>query len=282
MATRRAARASRPPAASCPRGIRGKRRRRWRCRRSLSAMPNLAIAASVSPPPAMENAFESAMARAIACVPPANWSYSNTPTGPFQTMVPALRDACAASTRGRLRADVEYHVVGPDLGRRQRGFARASAETSLGHDHVDRQRHLRAARLHQVDDRLRLVHQRGLGQRFADAQSRSEHERVGDAAAHDQLVHFRGERFQDGELGRNLGAGDDRDQRPRGMVERLAQRVELGRHQRPGAGDGGELAQCRGWSPRRGARCRTRRSRRYRTAPPSCGRALRRSSSRPC
>jgi hypothetical protein len=54
------------------------------------------MAAKVSPPPAMLKAFDSAIAWAMAWVPPANWSNSNTPTGPFQTMVPAAL-SCAAS-----------------------------------------------------------------------------------------------------------------------------------------------------------------------------------------
>ena len=37
-----------------------------------SAMPNLLIAAMVSPPPAIENAFDSAIAAATAFVPAAN------------------------------------------------------------------------------------------------------------------------------------------------------------------------------------------------------------------
>ena len=52
-------------------------------------MPYLAIAASVSPPPAIENALDWAIARAIARVPCSKAANSNTPTGPFQTMVPA-------------------------------------------------------------------------------------------------------------------------------------------------------------------------------------------------
>ena len=47
------------------------------------------MAARVSPPPAIENAGERAMACASARVPAANGSCSNTPTGPFQTTVPA-------------------------------------------------------------------------------------------------------------------------------------------------------------------------------------------------
>src|SRR5690606_1745417 len=57
---------------------------------TLSAMPYLSTAASVSPPPAMENAAESAIALARVRVPLPKASNSNTPTGPFQTTVPAL------------------------------------------------------------------------------------------------------------------------------------------------------------------------------------------------
>ncbi len=55
----------------------------------LPVTPNFAIAARVSPPPAIEKAFEAATASATARVPLANASNSKTPTGPFQTMVPA-------------------------------------------------------------------------------------------------------------------------------------------------------------------------------------------------
>ncbi len=60
-----------------------------------ASMPYLAIAASVSPPPAMLNAGLAAMARATVSVPWAKASNSNTPTGPFQTMVPAAL-SCSA------------------------------------------------------------------------------------------------------------------------------------------------------------------------------------------
>ena len=55
-----------------------------------SSTPYFSMAASVSPPPASENADDLAMACAMALVPSPNWSNSNTPTGPFQTMVPAV------------------------------------------------------------------------------------------------------------------------------------------------------------------------------------------------
>ena len=54
------------------------------------------MAARVSPPPAIEKPLEAAMARARVSVPLAKASNSNTPTGPFQTMVPA-DFSCSAS-----------------------------------------------------------------------------------------------------------------------------------------------------------------------------------------
>ena len=47
------------------------------------------MAATVSPPPAIEKAALDAIARAMPSVPFEKASNSNTPTGPFQTMVPA-------------------------------------------------------------------------------------------------------------------------------------------------------------------------------------------------
>src|SRR6185437_14434610 len=57
---------------------------------TLLSMPYLSTAARVSPPPAIENALDAAMARASVSVPLPNASNSNTPTGPFHTTVPAL------------------------------------------------------------------------------------------------------------------------------------------------------------------------------------------------
>ena len=60
-------------------------------------MPYLAMAAKVSPPPAMLKASLSAIARAIVSVPLAKASNSNTPTGPFHTMVPAALSLAASA-----------------------------------------------------------------------------------------------------------------------------------------------------------------------------------------
>ena len=79
-----------------------------------------------------------------------------------------------------------------------------------------------------------------------------------------------------------LRPGDDGDQRPRGARERPAERVELGRHQRPGAGDGRVLGDAvrGGLGAVRGAERVVdvdvaQRGHRF-------ARARRRSSSRPC
>ena len=51
----------------------------------------------MSPPPAIENALEAAIASPKTFVPPSNWSNSKTPTGPFQTIVPAVFIISASS-----------------------------------------------------------------------------------------------------------------------------------------------------------------------------------------
>ena len=80
------------------------------------SIPNLWIAAMVSPPPAMENAFEPAIAlRERFGALGERLDFSNTPTGPFQTMVPAFFSA-AGQRLGAVRADVEDHFVGRHLG----------------------------------------------------------------------------------------------------------------------------------------------------------------------
>src|SRR3972149_4160561 len=104
-----------------------------------SGMPYLLMAATVSPPPAMENAFDSAIAWASVRVQPPNWSNSNTPTGPFQTMVPA-RFTMAASASGLVL----------------RGGARREF---LGADHIDGQRDVPALGADRCDDLFRLTHQ---------------------------------------------------------------------------------------------------------------------------
>ncbi len=53
-------------------------------------------------------------------------------------------------------------------------------------------------------------------------------ESIGHAAADGELVHARDEMGQDLDLGRDLGAADDSHDRPRGVLQRLAEGVNLG------------------------------------------------------
>lgn len=87
------------------------------------------------------------------------------------------------------------------------------------------------------DDFLRLADEIGFGERLADLQARREHERVGDAAADDQLIDLLGERLENGELGRHLRARDDRDERTLRVAERLAERIEFSGQERSRARD---------------------------------------------
>ena len=64
-----------------------------------SASPAWVTAATESPPPTMEVAPLSAMARATAKVPSRNGASSNTPIGPFHTTVLAPRIAVANACR---------------------------------------------------------------------------------------------------------------------------------------------------------------------------------------
>ena len=61
-----------------------------------------------------------------------------------------------------------------------------------------------------------------LGQRPADLEALREQEGVGHAAADDQDVDLADEVLEKVELGRDLGAADDGDHRPRRRLERLA------------------------------------------------------------
>ena len=182
-----------------------------------------------------------AIARARVSVPLAKASNSNTPTGPFQTMVPAglqLR----GQLRGGLRADVEDQVVGGDVARRLDGGRRVGGERLGARPRRPGSAPRRRAPSSPSITALRLVDQVGLGQRLADRQAGGQHEGVGDAAADDQLVDLVGQR----------SAGWSAWSRPwsrrrsppaaaSGCASALRERVDLGRQQRAGAGDWREL-----------------------------------------
>ena len=203
-------------------------------------MPYLAIAASVSPPPAMENASDRAIAFASDWVPPAKASNSKTPTGPFQTMVPASR-MMAASAAHDSGTDIEDHVVVCDV-RVDAFFAVASAaetscrpRTSIGIGTSAAAPRIRIAL-------VRFADQLGLPQAIADLVCVGQQEGVGDASADDQHVDLARQRFVSiDELGRHFRSRYDRDQRTLRFRKRLAERIEFRCQQRTRARDRREL-----------------------------------------
>ena len=86
-----------------------------------------------------------------------------------------------------------------------------------------------------------------------------EQEGVGDAAADDQAIDLGGQALQHQQLGRDLAAGDDRDQRSLRLGQRLCDRVDLGGEQRAGDRRAARTRRCRRSRPRRDGRCRRRR-----------------------
>ena len=69
-----------------------------------------------------------------------------------------------------------------------------------------------------ADQSPRDVEHLSLVQRLADAYAGSRQERVGNATADNQLVDFLEQRLEHGQLGRDLRAAHDRNQRPRRFV----------------------------------------------------------------
>ena len=142
------------------------------------------------------------MARAITSVPLANWSNSNTPTGPFHRMVLAfmMMSARALAESGPMSkimppsvtSDTDLMVAGVD------------SENSAP-DHVGGHRNVGLG-----SQLLGGVDQVVLAQGLADVVTGSGDEGVGDAATDDQLVSDLGEGLQHGQLGGDLGAADGR------------------------------------------------------------------------
>ena len=126
----------------------------------------------------------------------------------------------------------------------------------FGSDHVGQDRHFGAACLHGLDHGFGIVQQTRFSQALADLQTRGQHEGVGNAAAHNELVHVFGQRLQNGQLARHLGAGHDGHQRALGVGQGLVDGIDLGGQQRAGAGDGRELGNAVGgaFSAVRGAK----------------------------
>ncbi len=106
----------------------------------------------------------------------------------------------------------------------------------LRHDGIDRQDDLPALGFRLREDGAGGVGEVMLGERSADVLALRRQERVGHAAADDQHVDLGREVAEEIELGRDLGAADDRGERTRGRFQRRLQRRELGLHAAPGKG----------------------------------------------
>ena len=141
---------------------------------------------------------------------------------------------------GGLGTDVQNQVVVGHVGGFFHGRYRVGSK-GFGSHHIGRDRDFGTPGLHGLDHGFGLGHQISFGQTFANLQARSQHEGVGDAAAHNQLVHVLRQAFEDGQLGRHLRARHDGRQWAFGVGQGFANRVDLGRQQRPGTGDRGEL-----------------------------------------
>jgi hypothetical protein len=178
-----------------------------------SSTPYFSIAASVSPPPASENAL---LRRS-----PGERRGCPRRTGRTRTRRRAVPDDGAglledrASAR-RVRADVEDHLVGP---RRRRPASRrlGASRRTPRHDHVGRQRDLGAA-----SPRLRASRRCAMSSMSGSAGDLPTARRWRSRkvlAMPPPTISCRPseQRLEHVELGRHLGAGDDRDQRRAGF-----------------------------------------------------------------
>ena len=107
-----------------------------------------------------------------------------------------------------------------------------------GNATLDRPKQLAIAISGTAENGVVYIDEIGLGQRFADFVTRCKQESIGDTAADDQLIDLGRQGFEDGEFGRNFGACHNRHERACRCAQCLAQRVEFGGQQRPGAHDG--------------------------------------------
>ena len=156
----------------------------------------------------------------------------------------------------RLGSNIQNQVIIRHVGRRLDGCHGISAE-GFGSHHVSRNRHLSTTRLHRINHGFGVIHQTRLSQTFANTQTGGQHEGVGNAAAHNQLVHILGKGLQDGEFARHLAAGHDSHQRALRASQSFADGVNLGRQERASAGNRRVLGDAVGgaFGAVRGAKC---------------------------
>ena len=199
-----------------------------------SSTPYFSMAASVSPPPASEKAWLAAMAWAIARVPSPNWSNSNTPTGPFHSIVPASAMSCAkrsavSGPMSRINSPGCTSWM-PRTSACGGGRELVATTTSVGNGMSAPRSLARAISLRHVSSmsasRATCRLATPLAARKVLAMPPPTISRSTLSSRASRMV----------SLVLNLRAGHDRHQRPRGLLQRALQRVELALQQRTGTG----------------------------------------------
>ena len=224
-----------------------------------SARPCWLTAATESPPPTTTVAPRSARSarkRAIAFVPWANDGISKTPSGPFQNTVWTSASASSISVLAGL-AEVDDVPRGRDLLGRERLVLRAAGDL-LGHDDVDRQDDPDAVASAAAQDPAGVLDAVGLGQALADALPWASRNVLAIPPPMIEQSTLVSRWSMTSILSRDLGAADDRRERPLGVVEELARasraRAPSAARRRPAG-----AWRCRRSRHGRGGRCRTRR-----------------------
>ena len=105
----------------------------------------------------------------------------------------------------------------------------------LRHHHVRGQRKVRALFRKGCEHLLAFVDEFGFGQGLTDPLTGCKQERIGNAAAHNQLIHGLCEIVENGEFRRNLTPAHDRHQGVFGVLHGLRQRIDFRRHEGPRA-----------------------------------------------
>ena len=224
-----------------------------------SATPAWFSAATVSPPPATATSLPAltrlAAALATATVAASKGGSSKAPNGPFQTSVFGLRPACSTTSATLSGPTSRIISSASTLADRHDAVAGMGLELA-GDQRIDRQQDLAAGGLGLLHDLAGGVDEVLLAERLADIDAARGEEGVGHAAADDEDVDLLHEVAEQVELGRDLGAADDRHDRAgagcRGR--RTAPRARpawCGRHRPAAHGRGPRSRHGRGGRPRR-------------------------------
>jgi len=192
------------------------------------------MAASVSPPPASGIRARTGNRLRDAFVPCPNWSNSYTPTGPFQTMVPASESlsANAAAVGGPISRIM--FIVGDFGAGLIRGFGRR--RKLLRTDDIHRQRGLRSLVAQDLHDPCCLRRRARSAGNFPDLHPAASMNVLA-SLRRNQAVDLARERAEHRKLVDDFSApATIATKRTRRTLERLGSAPRFRRHQRPGAG----------------------------------------------